>query len=162
MIYLVRHAEAGQRTDGPDDQLRPLSAAGRRDASAIAALLAPAVDGAILSSPYVRCSQTLEPIARQLARCVETTEVLAEGALISGVRALLLEVPDNSVLCTHGDVMEALHNEFGVVGAMGADADACGKGVVWMLERDDGELSIRQVIPPSRVGALRRPALAPV
>ena len=66
-LYLVRHAKAGQRDrwDGPD-HLRPLTRAGRAQAQALAAWLANEPISRLLSSPYVRCIQTLEPLSQKL------------------------------------------------------------------------------------------------
>ena len=63
-IYLVRHAKAGDRSswDG-DDTIRPLSGKGRRQAVAISDrlfdLIAAHPDAQLISSPYIRCMQTL-------------------------------------------------------------------------------------------------------
>ena len=79
-LYLVRHAKAGQRSrwDGPD-HLRPLTKAGRAQAQALAAWLANEPISRLLSSPYVRCVQTLEPLAEKLALEIEITEHLTEA-----------------------------------------------------------------------------------
>jgi 8-oxo-dGTP diphosphatase len=80
-VVLLRHASAGDRDrwEG-DDRLRPLDK---------------------LSSPYVRCTQTVAP----LGLAVEPDERLAEGADPDDTRALLLQA-DGAVACTHGDVIE--------------------------------------------------------
>lgn len=90
--------------------------------------------GRIVSSPYDRCVQTVEPLARSLGTAVEKSDDLAEGA---GLRAL--DVARHSgagaVRCTHGDVLFeliALLNRQGTV-AGGAHA---GKGSVWAVEFD--------------------------
>ena len=78
--YLVRHGEAGDRHAWHDpDELRPLTEEGWRQAKALVDLLADAEIDRLLSSPYVRCVQTLEPLAEARGLPVETTPVLAEG-----------------------------------------------------------------------------------
>src|SRR3954453_420928 len=75
-VVLLRHGSAGDRDrwDG-DDRLRPLDKKGRRQAEALRdALLARGVPRA-LSSPYVRCTETLAPLGLD----VEPDERLAEG-----------------------------------------------------------------------------------
>ena len=53
MLYLVRHAKAGDRTAWKgDDRLRPLSKEGRRQADSLARKLARLTTGQIVSSPY--------------------------------------------------------------------------------------------------------------
>ena len=70
-VYLVRHARAGRRSAWKgDDRLRPLSKVGRRQAAALVDLLVE-VSGdreieEILSSPYVRCRQSVDPLAKRL------------------------------------------------------------------------------------------------
>ena len=104
--YLVRHAEAGDRHAWPDaDELRPLTEEGRRQAEALVVLLADAEIDRLVSSPYVRCVQTLEPLAAARGLKVETSPVLAEGAGGRGA-VELLSTDEAFVACSHGDVIE--------------------------------------------------------
>lgn len=102
---LLRHASAGHRTrwDG-HDVARPLDDRGRRQAFELVELLRPYVRR-IVSSPYVRCVETVQPLAAALGVPVEEDERLAEGA--DGSASELLS-EDGVVCCTHGDVVEAL------------------------------------------------------
>ncbi len=103
---LVRHASAGHRLDWEhDDRLRPLDARGRRQSADLVELLRPLGVRRILSSPYVRCVQTVEPLAAALGLEVELDERLEEGK--GGAAAELLR-EDGVVCCTHGDIVEAL------------------------------------------------------
>jgi 8-oxo-dGTP diphosphatase len=101
---LLRHASAGHRLDAyGDDHLRPLDARGRRQAAELVELLRPLEVRRVVSSPYVRCVETVEPLAAALRLPVEQDERLAEGAS-GGALDLLRE--DGVVACTHGDVVE--------------------------------------------------------
>jgi phosphohistidine phosphatase SixA len=103
---LLRHAKAGDRQAwAGDDRLRPLDERGRRQAEALVELLRPLGIRRIVSSPYVRCVQTVEPLAAALGLAVELDERLAEGARAASA-PLLAE--DGVVACTHGDVIEEL------------------------------------------------------
>jgi broad specificity phosphatase PhoE len=103
---LLRHASAGHRLDWEhDDHLRPLDARGRLQSADLVELLRPFGVRRILSSPYVRCVQTVEPLAAALALEVELDERLKEGE--GGAAAELLR-EDGVVCCTHGDIVEAL------------------------------------------------------
>lgn len=104
--YLVRHGSAGDRHAWHHaDELRPLDDEGRREAKALVGLLADAVIERLLSSPYLRCVQTLEPLAEARGMPVETTAALAEGA--GGAGAVeLLSGDEALVACSHGDVIE--------------------------------------------------------
>jgi 8-oxo-dGTP diphosphatase len=149
-LFLVRHAKAGERSrwTGPD-QARPLSGKGRAQADALARLLADRVRGRILSSPYLRCVQTVEPLARKVGLAVEPTDALAEGRPFEPVLALVAGVPDGSVLCSHGDlvpdVIEALRRR----GATIAGAVDWRKGVTWVLDREgDAVVRAHALAPP--------------
>lgn len=106
-IHLIRHAKAQNRLEWTEpDELRPLTKRGRREADAIAERLLADPPGRLVSSPYLRCIQTLEPLSAALDVPIETTDVLVEGA--GGERALelLLSLADGGSVacCTHGDV----------------------------------------------------------
>lgn len=105
-LYFVRHAKAGDRSSWNDaDELRPLSTAGWKQAIRIAERLAEIEPTRLVSSPYVRCAQTLEPLASRTGLDVELDERLREGAPFEGALALLDELPDQAVLCSHGDLI---------------------------------------------------------
>lgn len=111
-LYVVRHAHAGSRSswDGPDEA-RPLTNRGRRQAEAIAGELRSAGVSRLVSSPYRRCVQTLDPLAQELRLRVESDDRLAEGA--GGVAALALaeelaKEPRAAAVCSHGDVIPEL------------------------------------------------------
>jgi phosphohistidine phosphatase SixA len=103
---LLRHAAAGDRDgwDG-DDFHRPLNAKGRRQAAELVGLLRPLGVRRLVSSPYVRCIETVGPLAAALGLSVESDERLAEGRAAGAVE-LLRE--DGVVCCTHGDIVEAV------------------------------------------------------
>jgi len=149
-IYLVRHAKAGSRSawDGPDDQ-RPLSKPGRRQADALVDLLVPAGPSRIVSSPYVRCRQTVDPLGARLRLPVELSDALAEGAALVETSALIDKVGDETtVLATHGDVIGWLLDELARSGVM-LDDDRLEKGSIWILELEAGAVtSARYQAPP--------------
>ena len=103
---LLRHAAAGDRDawDG-DDFHRPLDARGRRQAAEFVEILRPLGVRRVVSSPYVRCVQTVAPLAAALGLRLEQDERLAEGG---GAAAADLLREDGVVCCTHGDIVEAL------------------------------------------------------
>ena len=103
---LIRHAAAGDREDWDgDDFHRPLSARGRRQAEALVELLRPLGVRRVVSSPYVRCVETVKPLAAALGLPLELDDRLAEGA---GRAALALFREDGVVSCTHGDIADEL------------------------------------------------------
>jgi broad specificity phosphatase PhoE len=149
-VYLVRHAKAGSRKAWTgDDELRPLSKRGRAQARALAKRLA--VDGItrVFSSPYVRCRQTVEPLAERSDVPVELSEALREGASLADSLRLVEKVAgDDAVLCTHGDVLGNLLMHFAELG-VDLQTDRIEKGSVWALQFGDGEVRGATYVPPS-------------
>lgn len=106
-VLLLRHARAGERAAWTgDDRLRPLDERGLRQALALRDLAQRAI-GRIVSSPYRRCVETVEPLAEALGIPIELDDRLAEGASTQLALALLGEL-DGGLACTHGDVIEAV------------------------------------------------------
>ncbi len=103
---VLRHASAGDRDAwAGDDRLRPLDGKGRRQARKLAEQLSRLGARRVVSSPYLRCLQTVAPLAETLGVEIERDERLAEGRG-DAARPLLAE--DGVVACTHGDVAAAL------------------------------------------------------
>jgi phosphohistidine phosphatase len=86
-LYIVRHAEAAE---GEPDELRPLTAEGRRAARRLGERLA--ADGvrpdAVLTSPLLRARETGAELARPTGIEPEPDERLAPGATAEDVRAV--------------------------------------------------------------------------
>jgi len=104
-----------------------------------------------LSSPAVRCMDTVAPAAAAGGMKVDQESDLAEGrgsAALTLVRSLL-EGTEDVVLCTHGDVIGDVLDELDRTGARLGSADRCQKGSAWVLERNgDGLIQGRYVPPP--------------
>jgi 8-oxo-(d)GTP phosphatase len=109
-VIFVRHASAGDREKWVgNDRLRPLDEKGRRQSEELVAKLEPYAVERVLSSPFERCVQTVEPLAAARGLDVETTEVLGDGAGPDGVRRLLGELAGSPVvLCGHAGEIEEL------------------------------------------------------
>lgn len=109
-LLFVRHASAGDRDDwGGNDTKRPLDSKGRRQAEELVERLDPYELSRIVSSPAVRCVQTLEPLAARRGLEIETTSDLVEGVDPERVRRLMNDFRSTpAVLCGHGPEMEPL------------------------------------------------------
>jgi 8-oxo-dGTP diphosphatase len=149
VLFLVRHAKAGSRKDWDgDDVLRPLSNSGWRQAQALVAALA-ADSTMLVSSPYVRCRQTLQPLADRLGLTVVADERLAEGDDARGALALIESATDGTVMCSHGDVIPATMAALERRGCEIVTPPDWRKASVWVLHRaDDGEINRAEVWPP--------------
>lgn len=104
-MLLVRHAWAGHRTswDGDDDWQRPLDGLGVEQAAALVELLQPFELEAILTSPYLRCVATVEPLAAARGLELELRDELTEEQHYADGPAFLRSVAGRDVLvCGHG------------------------------------------------------------
>lgn len=110
-LYLVRHAKAGSRSAWiGDDRDRPLVEEGWEQARALVARIAPLQPSALLSSPYLRCVQTLQPLGEECELDVTIDTRLEEDSPLERSLAALDDAPDNAVLCSHGDVIPDVIN----------------------------------------------------
>jgi broad specificity phosphatase PhoE len=148
-IYLVRHAKAGSRREwSGDDDLRPLSPVGQRQAECIADALVDAGIQQIVSSPFVRCRQTLDPLAQRLRLPLELSDALAEGAPLTDTLRLFEKVgATNAALCTHGDVVANVIGHLKQAGVP-IDDERLEKGSIWVLDTRDGEIVGAHYLPP--------------
>jgi 8-oxo-dGTP diphosphatase len=139
-MFVVRHVKAGDRSrwEGPDDD-RPASKPGRTQAIALADRLEHEDVSMLISSPSLRCVQTLEPLADRLGLKVETDERLAEDSRLHVVLDVLNDVPDRAVLCSHGDVIPELIEALALRGMEVTTARDWRKGTLWVLEATDDD-----------------------
>ncbi len=148
-VYLVRHSHAGDSSKWEgDDRIRPLSQKGWRQTEAITELLRFVGIERIISSPYLRCTQTVDPLAEELGLKVEEHIALAEGSDIDQSETLLDEVArTTAVFCSHGDIIPGLLERLDRRGIdlIGHDAK---KGSIWILEAEDGEIKAATYQPP--------------
>ena len=149
-LYLVRHSKAGERRlwDG-DDIDRPLSKKGWKQSQLIGKRLAKLDPPSLVSSPYVRCIQTLEPLGELIGVTVEIDQRLCEDEPFEPVLDLLRELPAHSVMCTHGDIIPAVTQALVRRGMkMNAPPD-WRKSAVWVLKRNKkGDIVHATVWPP--------------
>lgn len=154
MIHLYRHAHAGRRKhwDGPDRE-RPLSDRGREQADLITERLVTLGVTRLLTSPYVRCVESVDPLAAATGLPVEIESALEEYSDPEEAIRLIAEIGEGAVLCSHGDIVSAV---IGHLSAEGADLDAgliWEKGSVWELERSEsGRVISGRYEPPPVTG----------
>jgi phosphohistidine phosphatase SixA len=138
-VLLVRHTHAGDRSawDG-DDRRRPVSDRGALQAEALVDLLATYPVERVLTSPYIRCVQSVAPLAAARGLEVEEEDLLAEGAPLDLVQALLRRCEaEGVVLCSHGDVIGAVVSDLAHRGVdLGPAGARWEKASTWVLEGD--------------------------
>lgn len=96
----------------------------------------------LLSSPYLRCTQSLEPLASALGLRIERERSLAEGQDPAACLAMLASL--GTVACTHGDVVDGVLASYARRG-LRTDRDATPKGGLWIVEAD----GVRLITPPN-------------
>jgi len=150
-VYLVRHAKAGERNAWEaDDALRPLSGRGHVQSLGLLEVLEDAQFDRLLSSPYVRCMETVVPLSGQRGVAIEPVDALAEGApLDDGVALVRKHAAHGAVFCTHGDVIPMLLQHYARHGVDIGAAPQWPKGSTWALETDStGEVTSARYLPP--------------
>ena len=149
-LYVVRHADAGHRLGADElDEGRVLSPRGWRQAEGLRAQLADAGIARLIASPFVRCVQTLEPLAAHLGLAVEQDERLAERRAAADLLELAAEVRSvTTVLCSHGDVIPEVLTALVAGGTRFKDELRWQKASTWVLTWNGDHLAKGSYLPP--------------
>jgi 8-oxo-dGTP diphosphatase len=149
-IYLVRHAKAGKRSEWQDeDDLRPLSDTGWKQAELLAESLFKLKVSKLISSPATRCFQTLEPLAKKTKLRVEIDKRLYEHGDVADMLEIAEEVEDSTVLSSHGDMIPELIKTLERRGMKIESKPDWRKASVWVVERTNrGFKSAVALAPP--------------
>lgn len=103
-LIVLRHAKAVPRSDDLDDLERPLTPVGQARADELVPALAAYGIRRVVSSPAVRCAQTVEPYARSISTFLEIDDRLSEDTRAVQVQrsvGAMLDAKKPVVLCTH-------------------------------------------------------------
>jgi phosphohistidine phosphatase SixA len=156
LVLLVRHGHAGtKRHWRGDDSLRPLDAQGLQEAQELVLLLAPFEPERLVSSPYLRCVQTVTPLSESLDLGIERSQSLvpeADAAATLLARSVAGSESGAVVLCTHGETIHEMQARLADDGVPFGPTSLREKGSVWVLERQDGRFVGAQYLPPPRLG----------
>lgn len=109
-MILVRHASAGDRDAWQGaDNLRPLDERGRRQAEKLVETLDGFEVTRVISGPFIRCLQTVEPLAAARGLTVELCDELGEDRQADDGVALVRSLAGERVVaCVHGGLTEAV------------------------------------------------------
>lgn len=114
---------------------RPLNSAGQAQARALAHVLEKFAPERLLSSPYTRCVQTLEPLAMLLGLEVEPVQELAEGHGYEAFELLRSIAASDAAVCSHGDVIPEVLQTLVVEDELDLGPNPRqAKGSTWVLE----------------------------
>lgn len=151
-VYLVRHAVAVGRSDWDgDDRLRPLTKRGERQAEGLVDLVASADVRRVLSSPALRCRDTVAPVASKLGLTVHVTDELAEGGRLKDAVHLAYAVArkaGDSALCAHGDLIPEVLRRLTRDGLRWDGDLRFAKGSTWVLSWDGERFTDGRYVPP--------------
>lgn len=138
MILLVRHGSAGDSAAWQgDDHERPLDGRGRKQAKGLVDELARFDPTVVVSSPYLRCVQTVAPLARSLGAAVDVRAELGYERPDDEARALVESLAGiTAVVCGHGGLE---------VVVLGDDTPKFRKGATFVL---DDELRLLETLRP--------------
>jgi broad specificity phosphatase PhoE/8-oxo-dGTP pyrophosphatase MutT (NUDIX family) len=152
-FHLLRHAAAGNRDNfNSDDRERPLTKKGKAQANSIAESLGEREIERIITSPYKRCVQTVEPLAKMIGATIKISDALAEGPDIDAAYDLIHSLAGaNAVLCSHGDVIPAVMNRLMWLGLTLQSRFYCSKGSIWEVDIEDGRYTEGRYVPPPAV-----------
>jgi phosphohistidine phosphatase SixA len=132
-LLLIRHATAGDRHAWVgDDRVRPVDDRGRRQSEALVDALAGYTIDRIVSSPYLRCVQSVQPLAEARGLEIELDEQLGATRLDEVGEVLERLRGEKAAVCTHGDLPWLGDRKFK-------------KGATWVL---NGELEPSRYIKP--------------
>jgi len=139
-MLLLRHASAGRRLREPTlDAARGLDRPGRSQAARLHEALGAYEIDCIVSSPLVRCVETVMPLARVLGLEVDCWPELEPKASKRDALRLLRTLPPTALVCTHREVLETL---------FGGMID-CEKGGMWLVEKRGRRYVPTAYIPPA-------------
>ena len=151
-LYLIRHAKAESRGSWwHEDVLRPLSTVGHGEAMGLVERLDGVPIARVISSPALRCRQTVEPLAARLGLTVEIEPRLGEGSAMSDALSLIGSLGSRPVvLCSHGDLIPGLVEKL-CPGALELEGGVgVPKGSTWVFQGTLGETLHAAYLPPPR------------
>jgi len=156
-LIIVRHASAGERHDWHgDDVLRPLDTRGRADALALMRLLTCFEPVRVVSSPALRCTETVAPYAAHIGAPVEAEDAFGVPARVrdaSGtepgyrddppaVVARLLADGVPALICAHREnIPDLLAAGCAYLGATPPADPYLAKGSFWVLQASESTLA---------------------
>jgi 8-oxo-dGTP diphosphatase len=151
-IVGVQETDAGSNQEwiGPDAD-RPLSAVGWRQAKGLVGLLGTFPAARLLTSPALRCRQTVAPLVAAYGLDAEGVVELGTDSNIDRLLGLL-EAPETrgAVLCTHGEAFRSLMDRLGGRGTVDPAGDRqWDKGATCILKGDPRSRLSVSYLPPA-------------
>ncbi|KRC66033.1 hypothetical protein ASE12_15485 [Aeromicrobium sp. Root236] len=143
-LIVARHGKAASRDDYADDLDRPLTAVGVEQARTLVPLLAAYGVRRVVSSPAVRCAQTVEPYAHSISTFLEIDDRLAEDTRAAQVErsvAALLDRKKPVALCSHRPTLPWIFD------AIGTDVHELATGEAIVVHHRKGTVIATEKLP---------------
>ncbi|VXB56908.1 NUDIX hydrolase [Aeromicrobium sp. 9AM] len=143
-LIVLRHGKAASRADYDDDLERPLTPVGIEQARALVPLLAAYGARRVVSSPAVRCAQTVEPYAHSIITFLEIDDRLSEdtrAAQVTRSVAALLDRKKPVVLCSHRPTLPWIFD------AIGTDVHELATGEAIVVHHRKGAVIATEKLP---------------
>ncbi len=155
-VLVVRHATAGSRSKWKeDDRLRPLDDNGVRQAEQLVWLLTRWDVREIVSADFVRCVQTVEPLAAAVGLSIKEEPLFAEDVYPDkpGDAVALIRTSGSenvaTVVCSQGGVIPDLVARIAATDGVTLPPDLPDKkGSFWALTFDGDKLIDSEYFPP--------------
>jgi len=151
-VYLVRHAHAGDKKKWRKaDVVRPISKKGQEQVNSLTTRLVRTPITDVISSPSMRCEQSVAPLAARLGLHVETARALRQEAPPEKLLRLIRKNRGKrTVMCSHGETIGPL------LEGLAADpkVDLRGpmewpKGSIWVLTTRRKRIIKARYVPPA-------------
>jgi 8-oxo-dGTP diphosphatase len=154
-VLLVRHALAGNSSEWVgDDRIRPLDETGWAQAEELVRLLSRFEVQSIISADFLRCTQTMEPLASAIGLAIKEDELFSElgyptqeHETLNRIRDLGASL-DTTVVCSQGDVIPDLLERLAMEDHVDLPEGATKKGSVWALNFEGRKLFSAEYFPP--------------
>jgi phosphohistidine phosphatase SixA/8-oxo-dGTP pyrophosphatase MutT (NUDIX family) len=143
-LIVVRHGKAAPRGDYDDDLQRPLTPVGLEQSRTLVPLLTAYGVRRVVSSPAVRCAQTVEPYAHSISTFLEIDDRLAEdtsAAQVDRSVAALLDRKKPVALCSHRPTLPWVFD------SIGTDVQELATGEAVVVHHRKGKVIATEKLP---------------
>lgn len=143
-LIVVRHGKAAPHADYDDDLERPLTSVGVEQARTLVPLLSAFGVRRVVSSPAVRCAQTVEPYAHSISMFLEIDDRLSEdtrAAQVDRSISALLDRKKPVALCSHRPTLPWIFD------AIGTDVQELATGEAVVVHHRKGKIIATERLP---------------
>lgn len=151
-VYLVRHAHAGDKKKWRKaDAVRPISTKGQEQVASLTTRLVRTPITDVISSPSLRCEQSVGPLAARLGLHVKSVGALRrESPPDKVIRLIRKQRGKRTVMCSHGETIGPLIQRL----AEDPNVDFRGplewpKGSIWVLTTRRKRIVKARYVPPA-------------